>query len=118
METTLIIKIICRCALALSFMLLVIYNNKLLKDIKYYKEVRKILKHKLQVIENEKELYKSKYLDVVSQISNAKTTADYKEEIKRDFRNGFSCVEMARKYNLKADTIRKAIYRRGIRGVK
>ena len=118
METETIIKISTRCVLALIIIVLLIYQNKLLKDLKYYKEVRKVLKHKLMVVENEKVIYKDKYLDVVSKFNRYKNTQDYKEEIKIDAKNGVSCVEMARKYGLKADTIRKALYRWGVKGVK
>ena len=108
----LIFNLICWLIVLVCFTVMMVHNNVLRKEIKYLEEVKKIYKHKLEVVETEKNLYKSKYLDLVYNLPQTKTTADYKQQIIIDYtKNRLSFEEMASKYWLKADTIRKALYR-------
>lgn len=119
LETTKIIALVCWIILAISIICLVTSLHNLKKEIEYQKQVKKIYKHKLEIAESQRDLYKNKYLDVVSKIQNFKTTANYKHQIINDYKNHITCVEMGRKYGLRPDTIRKALYRWGIKkGVK
>lgn len=119
LETTKIIALVCWIILAISIICLLVTIANLKKELDYQKQVKKIFKHKLELAESQRDIYKNKYLDVVSKIQTFKNTAHYKEQIINDYKNHITCIEMGRKYGLKADTIRKALYRWGIKkGVK
>lgn len=119
LETQKIIALVCWIILAISIICLVTSLHNLKKELEYQKQVKKIYKHKLEIAESQRDLYKNKYLDVVSKIQSFNTTANYKEQIINDYKNHITCVEMGRKYGLRPDTIRKALYRWGIKkGVK
>ena len=119
LETTKIIALVCWIILAISIICLLVTIANLKKELEYQKQVKKIYKHKLEIAESQRDLYKNKYLDVVSKIQSFNTTANYKEQIINDYKNHITCVEMGRKYGLRPDTIRKALYRWGIKkGVK
>ena len=96
--TQLVTQIISWLIVLVCFITLMVYNSKLRKEIKYQKEAKKIFKHKLEVAEYWKDVYKDKYLDVVSKITKYNTTADYKNEIIKDYKNKVTCVEMGKKY--------------------
>jgi len=119
LETQKIIALVCWIILAISIICLLVTIANLKKELSYQKQVKKIFKHKLELAENQRDLYKNKYLDVVSKIQSFKTTANYKTQIINDYKNHITCVDMGRKYGLRPDTIRKALYRWGIKkGVK
>lgn len=105
----------CWAVVAVCFIVLIVQNKRLIRELNYQNEVKKIYKHKLQLADDMAATYKSKYLDLVSRYNKYKTTADYKEQIINDYHNKETCVYMARKYWLKADTIRKALYRWGLK---
>lgn len=119
LETQKIIALVCWIILAISIICLLVTIANLKKELEYQKQVKKIYKHKLELAESQRDLYKNKYLDVVSKIQNFKTTNNYKEQIINDYKNHITCVDMGSKYGLRPDTIRKALYRWGIKkGVK
>lgn len=118
LTTQQIVQLLCWIVALVCYIILIYFNNVLRKEIKYLEEVKKIYKHKLEVVETEKNLYKSKYLDLVYNLPQNKTTADYKQQIITDYtKNRLSFEQMARKYWLKGDTIRKALYRWGYKKI-
>lgn len=90
------------------------YKNKLLeetkKDLDYYRKMYE------QVYDLYQKLKKS-YIRL-NKLQNGKkpTTADYKKAIIKDYKAGADVHDIATKYNLKANTVFKAINRRKAKG--
>lgn len=121
METTItpekIIALVCWCVLAISFICLMVYINILKSDLKHQKKLTELWQKYYKDAVDTKEIYRNKYLDIVSQAIKYKTTADFKDQIINDFKNKVSYDEMARRYWLKANTIQKALYRWGYKKI-
>ena len=84
-------------------------------EIKLQRELKHLWRHYYEIMFNEKERYKDKYLDAISRPpEKPKTVAAYKKEIIADYKNKVPFREMEAKYWIKANTIRKAIYRREV----
>lgn len=102
----LVTQIVCWLIVLICYIVLLYNNNVLRKEVKYLEEVRKVYKHKLEVTdkklistETERDIYKSKYLDLVYNLPQTKTTADYKQQIIIDYtKNRLSFEDMASKY--------------------
>ena len=106
------------CFIAISYIL---YSEYLRNDIKLQKDLKQIridavINALEQIKKQDKEIMElERKLSLLNKINVKPTCTDFKEDIIRDYKNKVTCVDMATKYWLKADTIRKALHRWGVK---
>ena len=106
------------CFIAISYIL---YSEYLRNDIKLQKDLKQIRIDAVinaieQIKKQDKEIMDlERKLNLLNKLNVKPTCTDFKEDIIRDYKNKVTCVDMATKYWLKADTIRKALYRWGVK---
>lgn len=113
-----VISTIIVCFIAIAY---IAYSEKLraeLKATRIIKDLRRdayeLASSSLETTSRQVAELKEK-LELVEKIKGKPSCKDFKEDIIRDYKNKVTCVDMATKYWLKADTIRKALYRRGVK---
>ena len=106
------------CFIAIAYIL---YSENLRNDIKLQKDLKQIRIDAVinaieQIKKQDKEIMElERKLNLLNKLNVKPTCTDFKEDIIRDYKNKVTCVDMATKYWLKADTIRKALYRWGVK---
>lgn len=106
------------CFIAIAYIL---YSENLRIQLKATRTIKDLWKdaYSLSLTELGKASNKiaelNRKLSLLNKLNVKPTCAAFKEDIIRDYKNKVTCVDMATKYWLKADTIRKALYRRGVK---
>ena len=113
-----VISTIIVCLIAIAY---IAYSEKLRNELKATRTIKDLRRDAYEVCiqhlaQSEKKIAElEKQTELLNKIKYKPSCADFKENIIRDFKNKVTCVDMATKYWLKADTIRKALYRRGVK---
>lgn len=106
------------CFIAIAYIL---YSEYLRAELKTTRNIKDLWKdaYSLSLTELGKASNKiaelNRKLSLLNKLNVKPTCTDFKEDIIRDYKNKVTCVDMATKYWLKADTIRKALHRWGVK---
>lgn len=106
------------CFIAIAYIL---YSETLRNDVKLQKDLKQIRIDAVinaieQIKKQDKEIMDlERKVELLNKLKVKPTCTDFKEDIIRDYKNKVTCVDMATKYWLKADTIRKALHRWGVK---
>lgn len=106
------------CWIAIAYILYSEILRNELKATRTIKDLRRdayevCIQHLAQSEKKNAELERK--LSLLNKLNVKPSCADFKEDIIRDYKNKVTCVDMATKYWLKADTIRKALHRWGVK---
>ena len=106
------------CFIAISYILYSEYLRAELKTTRNIKNLRKdayeLAGSRLETTRRQVAELKER-IELLEKIEKKPTCTDFKEQIIKDYKAKMTCVDMATKYWLKADTIRKALHRWGVK---